>query len=148
VFRHTCATYVLERCRDLRVVQELLGHVSISTTAIYTHMDFEYLARVYRAAHPRAARKTICHIWAKRSDVAMPWISSSWLADAANGEWDGPPAVQLQLFRLPGQFDAVPGSAPIALENQHVRSLHRGIMRITALWYVIGSPLVRIAHTE
>jgi integrase/recombinase XerC len=107
VFRHACGTHVLERCRDLRVVQELLGHVSISTTAIYTHMDFEYLARVYRAAHPRAARSTICHIWAKRSDVAMPRTSSAWLADAANSEWYGPPAVQLQLFRLPGQFDAV-----------------------------------------
>jgi integrase/recombinase XerC len=81
VFRHACATHVLERCRDLRAVQELLGHVSISTTAIYTHMDFEYLARVYRAAHPRAARSTLCHIWAKVSDVAAatPSIRSSWL---------------------------------------------------------------------
>jgi integrase/recombinase XerC len=96
VFRHACATHVLERCRDLRAVQELLGHVSISTTAIYTHMDFEYLARVYRAAHPRAARRTICHIWAKRSDVAIP---RTWLADAANSEWHGPPAVQMELFR-------------------------------------------------
>jgi integrase/recombinase XerC len=102
VFRHACATHVLERCRDLRAVQELLGHVSISTTAIYTHMDFEYLARVYRAAHPRAARRTICHIWAKASDVAiaMPGsISSSWLSDAANGEWYGPPGMQMELFR-------------------------------------------------
>jgi integrase/recombinase XerC len=101
VFRHACATHVLERCRDLRAVQELLGHVSISTTAIYTHMDFEYLARVYRAAHPRAARRTRCYIWAKASDIAlaMPGISSSWLSDAANCEWYGPPAVQLELFR-------------------------------------------------
>jgi integrase/recombinase XerC len=109
VFRHACATHVLERCRDLRVVQELLGHVSISTTAIYTHMDFEYLARVYRAAHPRAARSTLCHICAKASDVAVapPRISSSWLSEAANCEWYGPPAAQLELFRFPGQFDAV-----------------------------------------
>jgi integrase/recombinase XerC len=101
VFRHACATHVLERCRDLRAVQELLGHVSISTTAIYTHMDFEYLARVYRAAHPRAARRTICHIWAKVSDVAIakPGTRSSWVSDAANGEWHGPPAAQLELFR-------------------------------------------------
>jgi integrase/recombinase XerC len=109
VFRHACATHVLERCRDLRVVQELLGHVSISTTAIYTHMDFEYLARVYRAAHPRAARRSSCYSRAKASDVAlaMPGISSFWLSEAANGEWYGPPTVQLQLFRFSGQFDAV-----------------------------------------
>jgi integrase/recombinase XerC len=109
VFRHACATHVLERCRDLRAVQELLGHVSISTTAIYTHMDFEYLARVYRAAHPRAARGTLCHIWAKVSDVAIAKFgtSSSWLSGAANAEWYGPPATQMELFRLPGQFDAV-----------------------------------------
>jgi len=91
VFRHACATHVLERCRDLRAVQELLGHVSISTTAIYTHVDFEYLARVYRAAHPRAARGTRCYIRANASDgaIAMPRISSSWLSDAANGDWYG-----------------------------------------------------------
>jgi integrase/recombinase XerC len=101
VFRHACATHVLERCRDLRAVQELLGHVSISTTAIYTHMDFEYLARLYRAAHPRAARRTSCYSRATTSDVAiaMPCASSSWLSEAANCEWYGPPGVQLELFR-------------------------------------------------
>jgi integrase/recombinase XerC len=105
VFRHACATHVLERCRDLRVVQELLGHVSISTTAIYTHMDFEYLARVYRAAHPRASRRTICHILAKRSDVAIAKTgSSARLSEAANGEWYGPPDAQMELFRFPGQW--------------------------------------------
>jgi hypothetical protein len=74
--------------------------VSISTTAIYTHMDFEYLVRVFRAAHPRAARRTICCIRAKALDVAiaMPGIGSSWLSDAANCEWFGPPALQLELF--------------------------------------------------
>jgi integrase/recombinase XerC len=100
VLRHACAMHVLERCGDLRAVQELLGHVSISTTAIYTHMDFEYLSRVYRAAHPRAARRTICHIGAKVLDVAgaSQGISTSWLSGAANGEWFGPPAAQLDLF--------------------------------------------------
>jgi integrase/recombinase XerC len=101
VFRHACATHVLERCRDLRVVQELLGHVSISTTAIYTHMDFEYLARVYRAAHPRAARRTSCYSRANALEVAMamPAINSAWRSEAANGDWYGPPAVQMELFR-------------------------------------------------
>ena len=58
VLRHSFASHVLQSSGDLRAVQELLGHASISTTQVYTHLDFQHLARVYDAAHPRAKRKT------------------------------------------------------------------------------------------
>ncbi len=57
LLRHSFATHVLQSSGDLRAVQEMLGHASISTTQVYTHLDFQYLAKIYDGAHPRAKKK-------------------------------------------------------------------------------------------
>jgi integrase/recombinase XerC len=54
VLRHSFASHVLQSSGDLRAVQEMLGHASISTTQVYTRLDFQHLAKVYDQAHPRA----------------------------------------------------------------------------------------------
>ena len=56
--RHSFASHLLQSSGDLRAVQDLLGHASISTTQVYTHLDFQHLAKVYDAAHPRAKKKS------------------------------------------------------------------------------------------
>jgi integrase/recombinase XerC len=56
MLRHSFASHVLQSSGDLRAVQEMLGHSSIASTQVYTHLDFQHLAKVYDSAHPRAKR--------------------------------------------------------------------------------------------
>jgi integrase/recombinase XerC len=57
LLRHSFASHVLQSSQDLRAVQELLGHSNISTTQIYTHLDFQHLAKIYDQSHPRSKKK-------------------------------------------------------------------------------------------
>src|SRR5262249_26239479 len=57
VLRHSFASHVLQSSGDLRAVQEMLGHASIASTQVYTHLDFQHLAKIYDSAHPRAKKR-------------------------------------------------------------------------------------------
>lgn len=73
MLRHSFASHVLQSSGDLRAVQELLGHASISTTQVYTRLDFQHLAKVYDAAHPRAvARRSGSSLMADSAEVPPP----------------------------------------------------------------------------
>ena len=84
VLRHSFASHMLQGCGDLRAVQELLGHASIAATQVYTALDFQRLAQVYDAAHPRAKKSRINDLAPNLNDIAraLPHDSSVILANA------------------------------------------------------------------
>jgi integrase/recombinase XerC len=57
MLRHSFASHVLQSSQNLRAVQEMMGHASIASTQVYTHLDFQHLAKVYDSSHPRAKKK-------------------------------------------------------------------------------------------
>lgn len=86
VLRHSFATHMLQSTGDLRAVQEFLGHANISTTQVYTHLDFQQLAKVYDASHPRAKRADPGTSRAKRADPDNASTNASKAADSAQSQ--------------------------------------------------------------